>query len=436
MKDEIDEVKDEPKSEVKDEVKDEVKAELKDEIKTEADQNGESKPKILKKRGRKRKPKENENSESENESEQPKKRRKRRKKKEVELDEEGNPIKKKRGRKPKKKEPKPEKPDTRHKLRKIIENLDEKTVKAEEAEKKRRERLEEIAKEEKLKAEKDTEGKDQLVLQHEPRVFVDAKIAKRLKPHQHEGIKFMYANMVETVQKSNESAGEGCILAHCMGLGKTIQTLSFLQAVLCSDDLKWCNSALVLCPMNTLHNWLRELSEWLDYLGRKELKTFSLNDAPTPKERVAVLSAWQANGGIMVMGYDMYRLLASCSRTRVGKYKKIQKSSLIDPGPDLIICDEGEVFILSFFCITKVPNFNSQDMKLFPRPFAEKLRVCHCKDTIGDKDPSTLRSDWNPLTKQPYRVSLHGFVCKTRPAGLFERVPQSIRKSHSQRTAC
>ena len=154
----------------------------------------------------------------------------------------------------------------------------------------------------------------------------------------------MYANMVETVQKSNESAGEGCILAHCMGLGKTIQTLSFLQAVLCADDLKWCNSALVLCPMNTLHNWLRELSEWLDYLGRKELKTFSLNDAPTPKERVAVLSAWQANGGIMVMGYDMYRLLASCSRTRVGKYKKIQKSSLIDPGPDLIICDEGESY--------------------------------------------------------------------------------------------
>ena len=65
---------------------------------------------------------------------------------------------------------------------------------------------------------------------------------------------------------------KGCILAHCMGLGKTIQTLSFLQAVLCADSLKWCNSALVLCPMNTLHNWLRELSEWLDYLGRKELK--------------------------------------------------------------------------------------------------------------------------------------------------------------------
>ena len=103
----------------------------------------------------------------------------------------------------------------------------------------------------------------------------------------------MYANMVETVQKSKESEGEGCILAHCMGLGKTIQTLAIVQALLCSKDLDWCRRVLVsftlvfrvlflnfqvLCPMNTLHNWLRELSEWLDHLERPELRTYSLNE--------------------------------------------------------------------------------------------------------------------------------------------------------------
>lgn len=57
--------------------------------------------------------------------------------------------------------------------------------------------------------------------------------------------------------------------------------------------------------MNTLHNWLRELHEWLDELEREELKFFSLIDAPTPKERVQELKDWHEQGGIMVMGYDM-----------------------------------------------------------------------------------------------------------------------------------
>ena len=111
----------------------------------------------------------------------------------VELDENGQPVKKKRGRKPKpktEKEKKEPEPETRHKLRKIIEaeQLDERTIKAEQDEKERRERLEKIEKKEEEQAEKDS-IKDQLVLQHDPRVFVDARIAKRLKPHQNEGIK-------------------------------------------------------------------------------------------------------------------------------------------------------------------------------------------------------------------------------------------------------
>ena len=65
--------------------------------------------------------------------------------------------------------------------------------------------------------------------------------------------------------------------------------------------------------MNTLHNWLRELHEWLDDLERSELSIHSLVDAPTPKERVQALNYWSEVGGIMVMGYDMLVLISFIS---------------------------------------------------------------------------------------------------------------------------
>ena len=57
--------------------------------------------------------------------------------------------------------------------------------------------------------------------------------------------------------------------------------------------------------MNTLHNWLRELHEWLYVLESDSLHIHSLIDAGTPKLRCEALNLWQQQNGIMVMGYDM-----------------------------------------------------------------------------------------------------------------------------------
>ncbi len=47
-------------------------------------------------------------------------------------------------------------------------------------------------------------------------------------------------------------------------------------------------------------------------------------------------------------------MLATGSRTRVPKYKKAQKATLLDPGPDIIICDEGHLLKNSEAAIAKV----------------------------------------------------------------------------------
>ena len=203
---------------------------------------------------------------------------------------------------------------------------------------------------------------ESLVLEYDdqtkkPVVQVHPLLVKLLKPHQMSGIKFMYTSTVESIKRLEEDAGSGCVLAHSMGLGKTLQVIAFVHTLLVHETISdTIGRVLVVCPKNTCRNWASEFQMWL---FDNDLSDFIVEDFDTFKtatERQKALRRWQKEGGVMIIGDSlMSRLVLEATpdlqKTKSGtKAKKSRNSEsfnktirecLCDPGGDIVIVDEG-----------------------------------------------------------------------------------------------
>lgn len=54
--------------------------------------------------------------------------------------------------------------------------------------------------------------------EHQDLIHLNTSLATKIKPHQLEGVQFMWRELV-----TDERSLQGCLLAHTMGLGKTMQ---------------------------------------------------------------------------------------------------------------------------------------------------------------------------------------------------------------------
>ncbi|KEQ71101.1 hypothetical protein M436DRAFT_52451 [Aureobasidium namibiae CBS 147.97] len=182
-------------------------------------------------------------------------------------------------------------------------------------------------------------------------VYLNADIAKRLKPHQLEGVKFLWRE----ITAPQDEDGQGCLLAHTMGLGKTAQSLALLTAVAetakdmnkrdaLPEDLKKARSkfrALVLCPPSLMANWKQEIATWCP---KKLFQVFSLSSEVTAKElRLYELKSWRREGGIMLCGYTMFTRLINRQGGKTQALDDAQHETVLKillEKPHIVVADE------------------------------------------------------------------------------------------------
>ena len=90
-------------------------------------------------------------------------------------------------------------------------------------------------------------------------VVVSPFLCEFLRPHQRDGVKFMYDCV------SGKSARGGCLLCDEMGLGKTLQSITLVWTLLKQGPRgkPSIRRALIVTPSSLVQNWAKEFVKWL-----------------------------------------------------------------------------------------------------------------------------------------------------------------------------
>ncbi|RYC58078.1 hypothetical protein CHU98_g8124 [Xylaria longipes] len=169
-------------------------------------------------------------------------------------------------------------------------------------------------------------------------IYINDEIARRIKDHQVTGVRFMWDQLV--VAKNRQ----GCLLAHTMGLGKTMQVITLLTTIgqaSASDDPTIFSQipegmresrTLVLCPATLVNNWLDELLSWLpENHGLGDI--FKVDAIMSAEQRNQAIRTWGELGGIMIIGYNLFKAF----------FDDIDMREIFLERPNIVIADEAHM---------------------------------------------------------------------------------------------
>ncbi|XP_068642553.1 protein CHROMATIN REMODELING 25 isoform X2 [Aristolochia californica] len=155
-------------------------------------------------------------------------------------------------------------------------------------------------------------------------IVVDPLLVRFLRPHQREGVLFMFT----CVSGILSSAGiSGCILADDMGLGKTLQSITLLYTLLCQgfDGKPMVGRAMIVTPTSLVSNWESEIYKWVG-------------------TRIQLISLCESSRADVVSGIDSFLSPSSPFKVLIISYEtfRMHSSKFEKSGScDLLICDEA-----------------------------------------------------------------------------------------------
>ncbi|KAI5295403.1 hypothetical protein KEM52_001507, partial [Ascosphaera acerosa] len=185
-----------------------------------------------------------------------------------------------------------------------------------------------------------------------PEIYLHPHIGGRVKPHQLKGVQFLFREIVHDKRR------QGALLAHTMGLGKTMQVISLLVTIAlagASEDARIQkvipvelrqSRTLVLCPSSLIENWWEECLMWVpqdDHTQSLVGPVRKITSVTAPEDRVETIGDWYRDSGILLLSYDLFRDFVFDKKNRLGPDHATVRQQLLD-GPNIIVADEAHKF--------------------------------------------------------------------------------------------
>ncbi|KAL2460240.1 Protein CHROMATIN REMODELING 25 [Abeliophyllum distichum] len=166
----------------------------------------------------------------------------------------------------------------------------------------------------------ESEGRDSEAVS----VVVDPLLVKFLRPHQREGVQFMFDCISGVLSAANIN---GCILADDMGLGKTLQSITLLYTLLYQglDGKPMVKKTIIVTPTSLVGNWEAEIKKWVG-------------------ERVKLVALCESSRDDVVCAIDNFTSPCSHLQVLIVSYEtfRMHSSKFNQSGScDLLICDEA-----------------------------------------------------------------------------------------------